>query len=142
MSKYKELLETQKSEILSALDYLEYSWKKIQSLSNEPAQLDPETLETWESFVARFARVSDIFLSKYLRTRIMMADPAFRGELRDFVNQAEKAAVITDADRWMQIRELRNKIAHEYTKNDLSKLFKDVVLLTPFLIADVRKAMS
>jgi len=72
----------------------------------------------------------------------MMADPAFRGELRDFVNQAEKAAVITDADRWMQIRELRNKIAHEYTKNDLSKLFKDVVLLTPFLIADVRKAMS
>jgi uncharacterized protein with HEPN domain len=72
----------------------------------------------------------------------MMADPAFRGELRDFVNQAEKASIISDANRWMEIRELRNKIAYEYTKNDLSKLFKDVVLLTDFLIQDVSKALN
>lgn len=142
MVKYEDLMVYQKSEILSALDYLIYSWNKIQNLSAEAQNFDPETLETWESYASRFARVSDIFLSKYIRTRILSADPAFRGELRDFVDQAEKAGVVSSADQWMEIRELRNKIAHEYSKSDLSKLFKDLMKVTPFLISEIKKVFS
>jgi len=142
MTKVDELMAIQKVEIQSALEYLIYSWKKVQKLSSKAQELDPETLETWESFAARFARVSDIFLAKYLRSRILSADPGFRGELRDFVDQGEKANVLSDADKWMEIRELRNKIAHEYTKNDLSKLFIDILRYTPFLIDDVKKALA
>lgn len=139
---YQEILAIQREEILSALEYLNYSWTKVQKLSSDPAELDPETLETWESFAARFARVTDIFLTKYLRTRILQADPAFRGELRDFVNQAEKASLLSDANQWMEIRELRNKIAHEYTKSDLSQLFQDVLKTTPFVLEEVKRAMA
>ena len=142
MAKFDELIKIQKEEIQSALDYLVYSLNKVKKLSNEPSQLDPETLETWESFVSRFARVSDIFLAKYLRSRILNADPGFRGELRDYVDQAEKSGHISSADKWMEVRELRNKIAHEYTKSDLSQLFKDVLAYTPFIIDEIKKEFS
>ena len=88
----QNLVELFKTEIVSALGYLEYSHKKIQSLTSDPGLLDAETLETWESFVTRFARVTDIFVSKYMRARVSELDPAFRGELRDY----KKSKVIGD----------------------------------------------
>lgn len=136
---YDELLKLFESEIQSALGYLEYSHQKIQSLPSDPAQLDAETLETWESYVARFARVTDIFLSKYLRTVVLKADPGSRGELRDFIDKSEKSGLVSNADKWMQVRELRNKIAHEYSRSDLKITFEDVKAFTPFVITEMRK---
>jgi hypothetical protein len=72
MTKFKILLEDQKSRLIKALIHLEYSYNKVNQLPTEPAQLNEETLETWESFVARFSRVADIFLSKYLRTAVLL----------------------------------------------------------------------
>lgn len=137
--KYDELLKLFESEIRSALGYLEYSHRKIQNLPSDPVQLDEETLETWESYVARFARVTDIFLSKYIRTVVLKADPGFRGELRDFVDKSEKKGLISNADKWMQVRELRNKIAHEYSRSDLKITFEDVKTYSPFVISELRK---
>jgi len=72
----------------------------------------------------------------------MKADPAFRGELRDFVDKAEKKGLISSADKWMQIRELRNKISHEYTRSDLKITFEDVKAHTPFVTQDLRKIFA
>jgi len=98
-------------------------------------KLDDEALETWESFLARFNRVSDIFLARYLRTMILLNDPGFSGSLRDFVNQGEKFSLIDDANAWMAIRELRNIATHDYLESDLSALFKQLLLECPRLLA-------
>lgn len=127
------------AEVRSALSYLEYSDKKIQSLPLDPKDLNAETLETWESYLARFARVTDIFLTKYIRSYILNLDPAFRGELRDFVDKAEKNNLIDSSDKWMEIRELRNKISHEYSNKELKAIFESVKKYTPFVIAQIRK---
>ena len=68
MPDLKKLLETYKDKIIKSIDYLEYSLAKVESLPTNPSGLDYEQLETWESFAARFARVSEIFLAKYIRT--------------------------------------------------------------------------
>lgn len=138
-NKHEELLKLFEDEIRAALDYLEYSHKKIQSLPIDPQQLDPETMETWESYVSRFARVTDIFLSKYIRTFMQMKDPGFRGEMRDFIDKSEKNNLISSSDKWMQIRELRNKVAHEYSRSDLKITFQDVKSYTPFVISELRR---
>ncbi len=57
----------------------------------------------------------DLFLTKYIKSRVKIDDPAFDGTLRDYLNQAEKMNLISDVDRWLAMRELRNIQAHDYT---------------------------
>ena len=58
--------------------------------------------------------------------------------MRDFLDKAEKNSLISSADQWMQIRELRNKIAHEYTKEDFVKTFEDILKQTPFILSELK----
>lgn len=58
--------------------------------------------------------------------------------MRDFLDKAEKISFISNADQWVQIRELRNKVAHKYTKEDLLKTFSDVLKLTPFVLEELK----
>lgn len=134
MEKLQDLLKTQTRKLKKALEHLEYSFKKIQSLSTDANQLDEEGLETWESFAARFSRVSEIFLTRYLRTLILLQDPGFSGSLRDLVNQAEKFGIINNAETWMSIREMRNITAHDYSEKDLAMFFTRLKNECPHLL--------
>lgn len=142
MTNYDAILTDLKQELNQALDHLAYSYNKITKNNFQigPA-LTPDQLEAFEALTARFARVSDIFISKYLRSLTEKDDPAFRGGLRDWVNYAEKKGAINSADQWMQIRELRNKIAHEYANKELWVLFQQVLDNTPFIL-DIKKTVS
>lgn len=124
MKNYQKLLETQQRKLKKALQHLQYSYNKVVNLPDEIKNLDEESLETWESFAARFSRASEIFLTQYLRTIVLMNDPGFIGSLRDFINQGEKLGIIDDAKAWIAIRELRNITAHNYSEKDLSNFFK------------------
>ena len=136
MDKYTALHETQKRKLLKAIEHLEYSYKKIQSLSDNVEQLDDESLETWESFAARFSRVSEMFLGKYLRTIILMNDPGYDGRtVRDYLNQGEKLGLINNTDTWMAIRELRNISVHDYSEEDISAFFNRLKYECPHLLA-------
>lgn len=134
------LLEIYKADTSDALKTLIHSWEKLKS-KNLP-EMSPKNLddfEPWEALASRFARTTDLFLSKYIRILVLQADPGFRGEMRDFLDKAEKSNSISDADRWMSIRELRNKIAHEYTKQDIIKTLNDIVRFTPFVIDELKR---
>ncbi len=135
MQERKAYFNEQKEKLQKAISHLEYSYNKIVNLPVNPNQLDEETLETWESFSARFSRVADIFMSKYLRTFIMIQDPGFAGTFRDIINQAEKMNLINNADKWMAIRELKNISAHEYTDKDLAAFFERIKKEAPLLIS-------
>ncbi len=138
-----ELIRLYRQDFLDALNTLEHSWKKLQNLTlPEITSKNLDDLESWEALTSRFARTTDIFLSKYIRLLILDLDPGFRGEMRDYLDKAEKSALITNADQWMKIRELRNKIAHEYTSEDLLKTLKDVLQLTPFVLDELGKLRS
>lgn len=135
MNQLELQLNTIKRKLLKALEHLDYSYKKISQLPTTIEQLDEEALETWESFAARFSRVTDIFLTKYLRTRILLDDPGFTGSLRDYLNQAEKLHIIEDANGWMAVRELRTITAHDYSEQDLNLFFQQLKKECPRLLA-------
>lgn len=123
MPSYVNLLTVSHQKLLKALRHLDYSYQKIKTLPVDATQLDEESLETWESFSARFSRVADIFLTRYLRAYVLNNDPGFEGTLRDFVNQGEKLGIIDDTRVWMGIRELRNITSHDYSESDLTQFF-------------------
>jgi hypothetical protein len=128
------LIDESRQEILDGIKHLEYSYNKVLKLSADMSTLSSEDLETWEGLISRFGRVADIYLSKYLRAKILFADPAFRGTFRDHLNQAEKMSLISSAEKWMEIRELRNTSVHEYSKSKIPKIFESVRVNTPLLI--------
>ena len=134
MLKLERLQQEHKKQLVKALGHLEYSYHKILQLPFDVDVLDEEMLETWESFSARFSRVADIFLTKYVRTAVLLEDPGFSGSFRDFLDQAEKFKILDNVDKWMGIRELRNISAHEYTEKDLSLFFQRIKQEAPRLI--------
>lgn len=135
MKSYQTLLNITSQKLLKALHHLNYSYNKIQTLPIDVSHLDEENLETWESFAARFARVADIFLARYLRNYVLLNDPGFEGTLRDFVNQAEKLGIIDDVNAWMGIRELRNITSHDYSEEDLTQFFARLKKEAPRLLS-------
>lgn len=135
MKDYQKNLLDQKRKLLKAIEYLEYSQKRVANLSTDVAELDDQSLEHWESFTARFARVADFFMSRYLKTMVLLQDPGFRGTLRDILNMAEKMQLIDSAEKWLAIRELRNITVHEYADEDLGGYFKRLRLECPQLLA-------
>lgn len=53
---YRKILSDLKIELLSCLDYLQYSYDKGHRLNLDPSSTDPDNLETFEALVSRFAR--------------------------------------------------------------------------------------
>jgi uncharacterized protein with HEPN domain len=51
------------------------------------------------------------------------------------LNQAAKQGLIDSVDAWMAVRELRNKVAHEYEEENLLKIFQAVTLEAPRLLS-------
>jgi hypothetical protein len=142
-SRRQELQELFKIDFLESLNTLEHSWRKLENCKlPNLIEKNLDELESWEALTSRFARCTDIFLSKWLRLLILNLDPGFRGEMRDYLDKAEKALLISNSDEWMKIRELRNKIAHEYTKEDLQATLQDVLRYTPFVLNELSRFRS
>lgn len=130
-----------RKQLIKALDHLDYSYNKIKESTPDVNTMDEETLETWESFCARFCRVADIFLMKYIKATINTQDPGFRGTFKDHLLQAEKLEVIADVNSWMKIRELRNIVAHEYSVQDINTIMMQIKDCTPQLL-EIRQVVN
>ena len=113
---------------------LKWSLDRCQTIpmtaGQKPAQ---EDLEKFESLTARFARFNDILLLKIFRL-IDAIDLDDAGTVRDRINRAEKKGLIEDAQRFIEIRELRNSIAHEYQPEALNVIFTETLQATPALL--------
>ncbi len=123
-----------RQDVALALKHLEYSFNKLQSFNFARTDWSEEELVVLESFSSRFARSSNVIISRLLRSYALASDPAFRGTLIDLLNLAEKQNWIASAKTWYRIRELRNIAAHEYTIEDFNVLLLELMRLTPTLL--------
>ncbi len=82
---------------------------------------DDELVEL-EALTSRFARVSDLLIQKTFKT-IDKIEGTSPGTVRDRLLQAEKNGLISSADEFMEIRSVRNRIAHEYEMDALKDIF-------------------
>lgn len=132
--KYFELKLKYAEQVKKAIGHLQYSYNKSLNLPMNEKEMDEETLETWESFSSRFARVVDLYTTKYLKCCVLLQDPAFDGSYRDFLDAAEKLHLIDSADFYMKMREIRNIHAHDYREDKLLLFLTDLKTYTPTLL--------
>ena len=131
----RKLFLQQIKESLSILDRsletLRYSFSKCNSIE-EAGSYNLKNQESFEALTSRFARTSDILTQKVLKTMFALIQENPKTFL-DAANLLEKIEIVDHADDLLNIRELRNQIAHEYVMDDLHVLFADVLQFVPEL---------
>ena len=93
-------------------------------------------MESFEALTSRFVRLSDIIVQKVLRT-LDILDLDDEGTVRDRINRAEKKGIVESADSLVDVRVLRNEIAHEYKSEVIYSIFSQVLEHVPFLLESV-----
>ena len=131
----RKLFFQQLEESLSILDRsleaLRYSFSKCNSIKDADSYNLKEQ-ESFEALTSRFARTSDILTQKIFKTMFSLIQESPKTFL-DAANFLEKIEIVENADDLLNIRELRNQIAHEYVIDDLHALFSDVLQFVPEL---------
>ena len=133
ISKKRDLLLAQLIENFMLLEKsmtaLAYSYEKCDDIG-EKEEYDLEEQESFEALTSRFARTSDILTQKVLKTLFILLQENIK-TIIDAANFLEKLEVIEKADDLLNIREIRNQIAHEYVDSDIKALFFDVLRYVP-----------
>ena len=97
-----------------------------------------EDLESIDSLTSKFSRTSDIYLQKVLRS-IWMLLREDTVPLIDLLNREEKLMIIVSAEELLQMRDIRNQIAHEYLPEAVPELAKEVVVMTTSLQKNIEQ---
>ena len=98
-----------------------------------------EVEESLDALTSKFARVSDIFTQKVLKSLVLLTRedaPTFV----DRMNLCEKLGVISSAADLIEIRDLRNQIAHEYLSDNLTEIYGDCLTLSEKLLTEIQVA--
>jgi len=94
--------------------------------------ISDDDFDKLEVLASRFARLSDILVQKLFRMIDTLQLEAV-GSTIDIINRAEKRGLCAP-NKMRMIRELRNKIAHEYADSDLLALYSEIRAVTPDLL--------
>ena len=134
----QSVLKANREVLEQALPSFRRSLEKCRSLYlNGPRTFEVE--ESLDALTSKFARVSDIFTQKVLKSLILLTRedaPTFV----DRMNLCEKLGVISSAADLIEIRDLRNQIAHEYLSENLTEIYGDCMALSEKLLAEIQVA--
>ncbi len=103
--------------------------------------LAPDQEIELEAFTARFARLADLLTQRVLKGLFIV----MQEDIRTFVDRAhfaEKLGLVGSADILRLIRELRNRIAHEYEEEDLREIHRLIFEVHVELLAAVNNTLK
>ena len=111
--------------------HLSYSWNSLfgQTIEAEwvrNLEQDPACAERLEAFVSRFGRMQDTMADKLL-PRWLLALAEVPGSQIETLNRAERLCVLTSTEQWLEARNLRNRLVHEYM-TDPARFAEDLML--------------
>lgn len=76
----------------------------------------PEGRDRLEAFVGKFSRMQDTLIDKLL-PYFLAAVGEKTGTALDNLNRAERLRLLANPDQWLAMRQLRNRLVHEYVEN-------------------------
>ena len=139
MSNHKLLDITKIADIHA--DRIRYALNKLQPVFPVDAaqvnNLSEENFLFVELLLSRFAKLQDILGSKLIDLFLLQQGEVIENfTMLDKINKIERLNIITDANLWLNMREARNHVAHEYPDNpDLTaKYLNQIFMLAPKLV--------
>ena len=129
----KKLLTDQIALMRAAVQVLDESRIRVSAFADRlDNELTISERESCEALTSRFARLNDFLLQRVFRTldQIELADEA----ALDRLQRAEARGLISSAERWRELRLLRNAIAHDYLIESVDRVLRESLIAAPELI--------
>jgi len=77
--------------------------------------MDDETIGFLDQYIFRFSKLQDTIGARlFPQTLEALAEPVADKAFIDILNRLEKLGILDSAFSWVQLRKIRNDIAHEY----------------------------
>lgn len=130
-----DLLKSEWELLQAAVSTLQLSVLKCESIGIKESYTFEE-LESFDSLTSKFNRASDIFTQKVLRSVWMLLHEPFVPYI-DMMNKCEKMFILRSADQMIEIRDMRNQIAHEYIPEAIRDLVPEVSELSSQLLKNI-----
>ena len=142
VSKELEYFAELQDRLLKAAETLNFSYDKCSAIGLKN-DYDAEEQDRFESLTAKFARLSDLIIKQAIKAIDILDLDEPSETVRDAINRAEKKGLIESAGRFVEIRKLRNRIAHEYaeSEDEISEIYREVLESTPLLRDSVNRIM-
>ncbi len=137
----KRILRDQLALMQAAARVLEESRARVADLGERlGGELSVGERESCEALTSRFARLNDFLVQRVLRTldQIELLD---EGTPLDRLQRAEARGLIASADRWRELRLLRNAIAHDYLIESADRVLAEALVAAPELLDTARRIL-
>ena len=83
----------------------------------------PKALEPYDALADRFVRAVECAL-RYFRSREMPDYAEQSDPTRTMLGRMEKLGLVSNADLWLAMRNVRNRIVHDYLPEQLAQMFE------------------
>lgn len=117
-----QFLQAAADELSAAWGHLQFSASSVDKFSSDE-NWDEAALEKVEAYTSRFARVVDLLTTRVLRAidQFELLEP---GTLIDVANRAEARGWIPSVDWLRELKDVRKRIAHDYSGEQLIEIFR------------------
>jgi len=109
----------------------QHTWRKLNP--ERIGESDPDLLEALETLTTRFSRLKDILIKRVFRA-VSAVELSDAERLLDVLDLMERLHLIAGTEKWVELKELRNAIVHEYKLDDLPALQRRVYQAVPILL--------
>lgn len=98
------------------LNYASEKLKRLMPLDDKSYQnLKDEHVESLDQFLFRFSKLQDAMGQRLFSGLLeLLEEPVKQQPFLDKLNRLEQLGALDDKEQWLQLRSLRNTLAHEY----------------------------
>ena len=134
----KEMLETVNLHLKRA----NATYKDIQNIDfKDDVFANDENVKTIDAFIYRFVKLQDYMGDKLFKELLRsLMDYKDNMSMLDVLAKLEKLEIIPSEDRWLDYREVRNKLTHEYPDNEDDIL--DGIQISLVYFSEIRKMIK
>jgi hypothetical protein len=122
---YLILLQQIKHKLDKSFALVEASLSDLPDYDRKKAYTAKE-LEPYDALSDRFIRCVEVFI-KYFKTYEYYHEAVVSETFRDGLNKMEKLGLVSNVRLWMRMRDVRNKIVHDYASEQTGSIFDQIM---------------
>ena len=92
---------------------------------NPAATYTPKDLEPYDALADRFVRAVECCL-RYFRSYELLEFAEQSDSTRSLLNRMEKLDLVGDTTLWLQMRNVRNRIVHDYLQEQTAQMYSEI----------------
>jgi len=125
LSNRELLVQASGDKCLAAIELVRASLDKVPPYDPN-RKYTPDELEPYDALADRFVRAVETSI-RFFRSYELYQEAVASETYRDLLNRMEKYGLITSVVLWVEMRDVRNRIVHDYLPRKVRELF-DLIL--------------